>query len=377
VIDRRPDTDNYRALFLTHTPLIDTRAPVEFSQGSFPSALNLPLMDDDERAQVGLCYKRSGQQAAIELGQSLVSGEKKDARIARWQAFTRRFETGYLFCFRGGLRSQTVQQWLRDAGTDFPLVIGGYKAMRRFLLEELEHSIRRGRFVLIAGKTGTGKTRVIRKLDRAVDLEGLANHRGSSFGQLPEGQPSQIDFENRISIALLRLLASSSDAPVVLEDEGRLIGRLSLPESLREKMKQSPMLIVEQNLEERVEVVVEDYILDLGRRYRRRFGDDGAHMHRDKLLADLSRIRKRLGGLRFAQVSQMIGSAFDLQWSHRDLRGHREWIALLLEGYYDPMYEYQLQQRVGRRIFSGSRDEVIAEASATANKRIAARASFK
>lgn len=360
--DPRPDTDDYRALFLQHTPLIDLRAPVEFAQGSFPGALNLPLLADDERAEVGRCYKHSGQEAAITLGHALVQGDVKAARLEQWLAFARRYQTGYLYCFRGGLRSQTVQQWLREAGLDYPLVVGGYKKMRRFLLDELERSIAKGSFVLVSGKTGTGKTRVIRRLTRSIDLEGQANHRGSSFGQLPEGQPSQIDFENRISIALLRQL-HASPMPIFLEDEGRLIGRLSLPESLRGKMAESPMVVVEHSLEERVEVVVEDYIIDLGQRYQVLFGDEGPRLHRDKLLHDLGRIRKRLGGLRFTQVSEAMEAAFTAQWQRRDFDGHREWVSQLLRDYYDPMYEYQLEQRSGRVLFSGRRDEVIARAA--------------
>ncbi len=221
----RPDTDDYRALFLRPTPMMDMRAPAEFAHGAFPSALSLPLMSDAERAQVGICYKQQGQDAAIELGHQLVSGGLKAQRLAQWADFARQHPQGYLYCFRGGLRSQTVQRWLREEGIDYPLVTGGYKAMRRFLLEELERSLASASFVLVSGKTGTGKTRVISHLARGVDLEGLANHRGSSFGQMPTPQPSQIDFENGLSIALLRLLAKGSE-PIFLEDEGRLIGCL-------------------------------------------------------------------------------------------------------------------------------------------------------
>ena len=131
----RPDTDDYRALFLSPVPMMDMRAPAEFVRGAFPSALSLPLMSDEERAQVGICYKRQGQAAAIELGHQLVSGELKARRLAQWAAFARQHPQGYLYCFRGGLRSHTAQRWLREARIDDPLITGGYKAMRRFLLE--------------------------------------------------------------------------------------------------------------------------------------------------------------------------------------------------------------------------------------------------
>ena len=127
----RPDTDDYRALFLADAPMMDMRAPTEFSKGAFPSAASLPLMTDEERAQVGTCYKQQGQQAAIELGHRIVSGDIRDQRLAAWRDFAHNHPHGYLYCFRGGLRSQTVQQWLRDAGIDYPLIRGGYKAMVR------------------------------------------------------------------------------------------------------------------------------------------------------------------------------------------------------------------------------------------------------
>ncbi|MCB1705262.1 MAG: tRNA 2-selenouridine(34) synthase MnmH [Halioglobus sp.] len=355
----RPDTDDYRALFLNPTPMMDMRAPAEFSRGAFPCAISLPLMSDQERAQVGTCYKQRGQDAAIELGHQLVSGELKAQRVAQWVAFTHQHPRGYLYCFRGGLRSQTVQQWLRDAGVDYPLVVGGYKAMRRFLLEELERSLQAASLVLVTGKTGTGKTRVISRLASAVDLEGLANHRGSSFGQMLTAQPSQIDFENSLSIALLRLLARGEQR-IFLEDEGRLIGSLALPELLREKMREAPMVVVEQSLEARIDIVLEDYVVDLGRRFTLMFGEDGARLHSEKLQRDLDKISRRLGGLRCQQVGELMQLAFERQWQTGDVSRHRHWISVLLEKYYDPMYEYQLSKRAGSRLFSGDRQAVLA-----------------
>ena len=357
-MSQRPDTEDYRSLFLSDAPMMDMRAPVEFAQGAFPSAISLPLMTDDERAQVGTCYKKHGQQAAIELGHQLVSGDTKVQRITAWSEFARAHPDGYLYCFRGGLRSRTVQQWLRDEGIEYPLIEGGYKAMRRFLIDELARSVQQADIVLISGKTGTGKTRVIDELQRSVDLEGLANHRGSTFGQLPDGQPSQIDFENALSIALLKKLAGG-EKRIYLEDEGRLIGRLYLPDVLREKMTVSPMAMVTESLDQRVEVVMADYIVDLGQRYAQVYGEEaGPPLHARKLQDDLSRIRKRLGGERYQRMSTVMAKAFAAQVLNGDLSLHREWIAFLLENYYDPMYEYQLEQRQGTPLFCGDREAV-------------------
>lgn len=361
---QRPDTDDYRQLFLADAPMMDMRAPTEFSHGAFPTANSLPLMSDDERAAVGTCYKQQGQEAAIELGHQLVSGDIKAQRLAGWAEFARNHPDGYLYCFRGGLRSQTVRQWLRDEGIDYPLVKGGYKAMRRFLLDELERSVARAELVLISGRTGTGKTRVITRLNRSVDLEGLAGHRGSAFGQLPEPQPSQIDFENAVSIALLKLL-HAGEGRIYLEDEGRLIGRLHLPEVLREKMTRSPMAVVEQSLEERVDVVIADYVDDLGQRFTALHGPAGSRLHSEKLQQDLARIKKRLGGERYQQLSALMAEAFAQQHSDGGMELHREWIRVLLDDYYDPMYEYQLSQREGAELFRGDREAVISWAVGT------------
>ncbi|MEH6568235.1 MAG: tRNA 2-selenouridine(34) synthase MnmH [Halioglobus sp.] len=363
-MSHRPDTNDYRSVLLGDVPMMDMRSPGEFEQGAFPCAASLPLMTNDERARVGTCYKKSGQQAAIALGHQLVSGESREQRMAQWRHFTSTHPNGYLYCFRGGLRSQTVRDWLRDEGIDYPLIKGGYKAMRQFLLQELEQCVEQANFVLIAGKTGTGKTRVIEQLPRAVDLEGRAGHRGSSFGQLLEPQPSQINFENLVSIDLMKLLAGG-DHQVFLEDEGHLIGRRSLPHVLLNRMKEAPMFVVEHSLSERVEIVIADYVLDLGQRFARAHGEEGSQLHRAKLQADLHRIRKRLGGERYQQISSLLDGAFELQWSSGNVSSHSSWIEALLTTYYDPMYEYQLGKRAGKILFRGSRAEVVARATKT------------
>ncbi len=353
----RPDTNNFESLFLRNAPLLDTRAPVEFARGAFPQSINLPLMDDDQRQQVGVCYKERGQDAAIALGHRLVSDGVKEERVSAWRNFAEEHPEGYLYCFRGGLRSATVQQWLREAGLDYPLVLGGYKAMRNYLLEVLEACCKDAHFILIAGATGCGKTRVIEQLSRACDLEGLACHRGSAFGHLIVEQPTQISFENALAVALMQLLNGKS-GPVFLEDEGKLIGRLSLPAVLRARMQGAPMLVIEEPLASRVNIVVEDYVIDLGERYTKVFGTEGALRHQQRLQSDIQRISKRLGGERTARVRGALDEAF---WSH-DARLHRAWITMLLEEYYDPMYRYQIDRRQGEIVFRGDREAVLYQA---------------
>ena len=223
--------------------MIDVRSPGEFLKGAFPTACNIPLLIDEERAAVGLCYKRNGQEAAIDLGHKLVTETLREERLAAWVSLAKLRPEGSLYCFRGGLRSSIVQKWLDNEGVSYPLVNGGYKAMRRFLIEALEKSLSDIDLVLVSGRTGVGKTRVIDKLDRGIDLERLAKHRGSTFGKLLEKQPSQISFENELSISILKTCARSK-APIFIEDEGKLIGRINLPNKLRLSMEQAPIVFV-------------------------------------------------------------------------------------------------------------------------------------
>ncbi|MCY4420785.1 MAG: tRNA 2-selenouridine(34) synthase MnmH, partial [Gammaproteobacteria bacterium] len=116
---------SYAGLFVNDIPLMDVRAPVEFSRGAFPMAQNLPLLDDDQREAVGICYKHEGKHEAIEKGHALVCNEVREARILAWIEFAKRNPNGALYCFRGGLRSQITQLWMHEAGIDFPVVSGG------------------------------------------------------------------------------------------------------------------------------------------------------------------------------------------------------------------------------------------------------------
>lgn len=349
----RPDTDDYLSLFLDDVPLMDVRAPVEFARGSFPAAENAPLMNDEERHRVGICYKEKGQDKAIELGHQLVSGDIKAQRIEAWKRFIARNPDGYLFCFRGGLRSRLTQQWIRDAGIDYPLVKGGYKALRRFLIDSLEGLIETSDFHILSGRTGTGKTRVLQQLPNPVDLEGLANHRGSSFGRRVTPQPSQIDFENRLAVAMLKA-HHRIGGTIFLEDESRLVGRCALPESLRKRMAEAPLLVLERPMAERIAIIRQDYVEDMHADYVARDGEEAGWLNfRDYLLAALDRIRKRLGGERHQQLRGLMESALETQAHQGVLSGHDAWIEALLTDYYDPMYDYQLSQKEGRILVRG------------------------
>jgi tRNA 2-selenouridine synthase len=349
---------NYQQIFTEKKPLLDLRAPVEFIQGAFTQAINYPLMNDDERAQVGTCYKQQGQDAAIKLGYQLVSGQTKTQRLAKWLAFCQQNPDGVMYCFRGGLRSQTVQQWLKDCGVDYPIVKGGYKALRGFLLKKIDN-IAKHPLVLLAGNTGSGKTTLLPQCHNSLDLEGAAHHRGSSFGAYVAPPATQISFENTLTEQYLCRQFTSTQQTIVLEDEGRLIGNVHLPFSLVAAMKNADVVVVEQAFELRLERLFEEYIVEMFAQFCQQQGvAQGNVSFNDYLTQGLYRVRKRLGSQRYIELSTAMQQAFASQ-TLDNMRGHLNWLAPLLAHYYDPMYQYQLAQKQSRIVFRGEPQQCV------------------
>jgi len=353
-------TENLRELFLNDVPLLDVRAPIEFADGAFPTAENHPLIDDLERHEIGLMYRHEGQDEAIELGHRLVRGERRQQRIARWHAFLQRHPDAALYCFRGGMRSQISQQWLAQAtGIHCPRVRGGYKAMRRFLLDQIEQNSPICRPVVIGGRTGVGKTRLLSDCAAVIDLERLAHHRGSAFGHHPQPQPTQIDFENALSITLLKQV-NAGNAPFAIEDESRNIGSRHVPAVLFARMEQAPLVLLEASDEHRVDITLQEYVHDSLAAFRARSGEDqGFQDWADYLLGSIDRIRRRLGGERHSAVRKLMRAAIERHATHNETEAHRAWIRRLLVDYYDDMYSYQLSKKAERIVFRGDRDAVL------------------
>lgn len=354
------EIQDLRELFLHDVPLLDVRAPVEFAEGAFPAAENHPLIDDDERQQIGITYKEEGQAQAIELGEQLVSGDLKARRIAQWKAFLERNPNAVLYCFRGGMRSKTSQRWLlEEAGIRCPRVRGGYKAMRGFLLEQIERNSALCRPVVIGGRTGVGKTRLLARCSSQIDLERLARHRGSAFGHHPQPQPTQIDFENAFSIALMKLV-SQGNPYFAVEDESRNIGSRHIPPVFYKRLETAPLVLLEASDEERVDITLQEYVHDALAAFQQETdAQTGFRAWADYLQTSLDRIRKRLGGERHQRVSRMLQNAIEQHARHGDTTGHRSWIAYLLHEYYDGMYSYQLEKKNTRIVFSGQGDAVL------------------
>lgn len=352
---------DYLTIFLNDIPLLDVRAPVEFSRGAFPLAFNAPLLDDQQRELIGTEYKAAGQDSAIELGYHLATPEIRQNRIDQWLNFTQQHPRGLLYCFRGGLRSRISQEWIQAAGSEIPYITGGYKAMRRFLIDQTEAITQAHSAVIIAGSTGSGKTEIIHALDNSIDLEGAANHRGSSFGRKLNGQPSQIDFENRLAIDLLKVVHQAKPKILVFEDEAYLIGRCSLPLPIKDLLGRSPLAVLEESMDSRLQRIYTEYVKQALQEMETQTetSANAQEAFADYLIEQVGKIKKRLGGARFKEITELFATAKQELIQRNNSEGYIPCIHYLLLHYYDPMYAYQLENKKDRIAFRGSRDSVI------------------
>lgn len=359
-------------IFIQETPLIDVRAPVEFSQGSLPGAVNLPILNDSERAQIGLTYKQQGQEAAVSLGYQLISGSLKEERVQQWLAFVQRHPNAVLYCFRGGKRSQITQKWLEEAGVHRPLIVGGYKATRKFLTNELDRFAIDRQFIVLSGPTGSGKTQLLKDVETfypSLDLEALANHRGSAFGAMGEPQPAQSDFENRLAAKMLKIEAQESKGfqPVV-EDESRMIGRIYQPASFFEKLRSSEVVWVDEPLPERTANIFAGYIVNtaIGTAHEPIFRcAEELDILRSQALEVFNRYRrsvvtisKKLGGLRTQEILEDLDFSQQEFLNKNEIESNKIWIEKLLRYYYDPLYLGSLERRQVCVRFRGSAKDV-------------------
>ncbi len=356
ILQMRPSVNTYTRLFVSDMPLLDVRAPMEYERGAFPNAKNLPIMDDQQREIVGRCYRYHGRDQAIKKGHALVQGEVRETRIAAWMGFAKQNPNGSLYCFRGGLRSQIAQRWMHKHGVDFPTIPGGYKALRARLLEELEVIAGQRSLRLVGGKTGCGKTTLIKNLANGVDLEAAAYHRGSSFGGHARAQNNQINFENILAIELLKLRHAGVES-FILEDEARTIGKVGIPKILFARMRASPLVVVEEPYEIRVERLIQEYVIAMHTEFIELEGEtEGFRSFSSYLLTGLKKIQRRLGAARFGDIYKDMQQALAIQSTNGDITRHYNWLTAVLNNYYDPMYEDQLQRRKGCVCFRGSYD---------------------
>lgn len=267
------------------TPLIDVRSPCEFSHAHIPKAQSIPLFTDEERSVVGTIYKQQGHQPA--LIQGLTFAGVKLALFAE-KALTLG-PCMRLYCFRGGMRSQSMAWLFEQTGAKVVTLRGGYKTFRRFALRTFEQ---RYQFKVLSGLTGAGKTEYLANLksrgEQTLDLEELAGHRGSAFGLL--GQPPQCSneqFENKLA---LELHSMNPAFPIWVEDESRMIGTCKIPDALFAQFKKAPITILEIPLEERVRRLIDQY----------------GQFPIDQLIESTLRLTKRLGGVRTKEIILLL-----------------------------------------------------------------------
>lgn len=240
---------------LPHT-IVDVRAPIEFQKGHIPGAVNVPLLDDEQRHQVGLCYRQQGREAAILLGLELVG--PKMAELASEGVTLSAGQPLVVYCQRGGKRSQSMTWLWSQLGITVFRLEGGYKHFRQSVLEILAQP---RRLLLLAGSTGVGKTDCLMQLkaqgESILDLEGIANHKGSAFGAIGEEiQPTQAQFENRMA---WQLQAFSVKQSIWVEAESRRIGQVYLPDAIWDQMQQAPRIYIDRPREDRIDRLCVDY----------------------------------------------------------------------------------------------------------------------
>ncbi len=295
-------------------PCFDVRSPQEFLHARLPGAISLPLFTNEERALVGTAYKKQGKEAAIRLGVKLV-GPKLSAMLDKADGYGK---SARVYCWRGGMRSGFIRYFLDFAGISTVQLKGGYKAYRRLCLSVLRKPYR---LFVLGGFTGCGKTEVLQALAKqqtqTVDLEALACHRGSVYGELLDSsQPSIEQFENELAYTLYRF---NQEVPVWVEDESRLIGRCQIPTPFFDAMRQATLVVMNSSLDLRIHRILDLY----------------SKFSKEQLMLATQKLAKRLGGQNTKLVLSYIeqGSLVDA-------------IVLLLE-YYDKAYEYAITKHKG------------------------------
>ncbi len=298
-------------LLKTHC-IVDVRTPLEYAEDHLPGAINIPILTNEERVEVGTIYKQVGPQQARVRGLELTCG-----RFSGMVAEITSRAAGrpiLVYCWRGGLRSLSMAILLETTGWPVAQLRGGYKAFRNHVTAYFAAFDPQAPLIVIHGMTGTGKTTFINNLDSeawtVIDLEGLACHRGSAFGELGIAQElSQKRFDTQLWSAFHD---APDDRPIVLEGESQRIGKISLPGRVYEVMANSCKVWCHASLETRVKRLAQEY---------------ARQEYREEMAAALERIKKRLGGQRHAELKGLLAS-----WDVEGLgRG-------LIEHYYDKLY---------------------------------------
>ena len=305
--------------------IIDVRSPSEFAEDHIPGAINCPVLDDAQRAEVGTLYKQVSPFEAKKLGAALVSENIARHLKERFLNKPKQWKP-LIYCWRGGDRSGSMTTILRAIGWSAGQLDGGYKAWRGYTVKRLIARPAEMQFVVIGGPTGSAKTRLLQALARqgeqVLDLETLASHKGSVLGTLPgQPQPPQKWFETCV---LQQLEAFDPARPVYVEAESRKIGRIHLPEGLIERIRLGECIQIDASLEARVTFLQDDY---------------------DYFIQDPARLQRRLEALRNLHSREVMN-----QWETLIQAG--DWPGIvrdLLEKHYDPLYRRSQDRNFARQ----------------------------
>lgn len=300
--------------FKNFDTVIDARTPAEYALDHIPGAVNAPVLDDTERAQVGTLYKQASPFEAKKVGGALVAKNVAHHLETVFKDAPKNWKP-LVYCWRGGKRSGAMAHILREVGWDARTLPGGYRAYRRWVVQQLQEMPLKLDLRVVHGPTGSGKSRFLAALERAgeqvLDLEALAAHRGSVLGGLPHRpQPSQKWFESQL---LARLRALDPARPVYVEGESKKIGEVQVPEALMARMRASPCIVLDSQLDDRVTLLLDEY--------RHYVQDRGA------LEAQLDCLVALHGREEIAQWKALAAAG---KW--------RDFVARLLLEHYDPAY---------------------------------------
>ena len=351
-------SDDFRSIVLNETPLLDVRAEVEFSKGAFLNATNVAILNNKERELVGTRYKEQGNAEAVKLAEELIKQEGKKQRVQKWQEYLAQNPNALLYCFRGGQRSGISQAWLEESGTNITRLKGGYKAFRSFLMEETLNISKTAQTIIIGGRTGSGKTLLLDELDNTIDLEQLANHRGSTFGGFAKEQPTQINFENALAYRLIQF-QDKNYKNLIIEHESHNIGRSFIPKPVYENLMDGKLVILQTPLKQRVEIIFEDYILNSLQEYTQKYREDSIKVWADVINGSLDKMQKRLGSKLYTELKVIFQNALSQHIENNNLEAYKLLIEKLLVEYYDPMYDYQLEKTTIPIIFRGEHSQIL------------------
>ncbi len=299
-------------------PVFDVRSPGEYNHAHIPDAHSFPLFTDEERKVVGTTYKQQSREQAIKTGLDYF-GVRMRKMVEEADRICGADKTVLVHCWRGGMRSAGVA-WLLDLyGYKVYTLNGGYKQFRKWVLEQF---VQEYQFHILSGYTGSGKTHVLHALkkndEQIIDLEGLAHHKGSAFGNIGMPlQPSQEMFENKLAVELVK--ASKTHLPIWIEDESQRIGDVNVPIDLWKQMRKKPLFFLDIPFEERLRHIVEEY----------------GKLPKEKLVNAVIRIKKRLGGLETKEAINAL------------VEDKTEDSFRILLSYYDKWYLKGLHNRAG------------------------------